>query len=208
MRCKCLNGESVGQVRKKYAAGETISHRSGAAAALFYVEQGKVATTANFPDGTEAVVGLRGPGDFFGLRSLLEGGSHCPSGIALTECTVVQIEKSALVSLLRDQQEFGGIFIDYLLRQHMRDGKKIIYQSYPAEERLRQTLLEIADLKASSKTESLKITQTMLAKLVGTTRPRISVFMNNFRRQGLIEYNRAGMLVVRNALRKVPRQRQ
>lgn len=201
MRGKCLNGESVGQIRKKYAAGETISH--GTAAALFYVEQGKVVATANFPDGKEALVGVRGPGDFFGLRSLLESGAHRATGIALTACIIVQIEKSAVVRLLRDQREFGGIFVDYLLRQHLRDLKMIINQSYPAEERLRHTLLEIADLRTSGRTEPLKITQTMLASMVGTTRSRISFFMNNFRRQGLVEYNRAGMLVVRNALRKV-----
>lgn len=200
MRAKCLNGESVGQMRKRYAAGETISHQGGATAVLFYVEQGKVAAAANFPDGKEALVGVRGPGDFLGLRSLLEGGSRA-SGIALTDCIVVQIEKSAVVRLLRDQREFGGIFVDYLLRQHLRDLKRIINQSYPAEERLRHTLLELADLRAAGRAEPLKITQTMLANLVGTTRSRISFFMNKFRRQGLVEYNRAGMLVVRNMLR-------
>lgn len=203
MRAKCLNGESVGQMRKSYAAGETISHEGGAAAVLFYVERGKVAVTAIFPDGNAAAIGVRGPGDFFGLRSLLDSGSHRPSGIALTDCIVVQLEKPEVARLLRDRQDFGRIFIDYLLRQHLRDLKRIINQSCPAEERLRQTLLEITDLRVSGKAEALKITQTMLANLVGTTRSRISLFMNNLRRQGLIEYNRAGMLIVRSTLRQV-----
>jgi CRP/FNR family transcriptional regulator, cyclic AMP receptor protein len=195
-----LNGQSAGQARKTYVAGDTISQQGDTATALFYLERGQVAVSVVLQAGKEAIVGVRGPGDFFGLRSVLDHGARRASATALTECTILQIEKSLAVRLLRERLEFVTTFNDYLLRQHLRDLKRIINQSYPAKERLRQTLLEISALNDSDNAEPIRITQTMLANLVGTTRSRISLFMNNFRRRGLIEYDRAGMVIVRKTL--------
>jgi CRP/FNR family transcriptional regulator, cyclic AMP receptor protein len=202
-----LNGQSAGQTRKKYAAGETIAQQGDAAVALFYVERGQVAVSVVLHAGKEAIVGVRGPGDFFGLRSLLDGGLRSAAAIALSECMIVQIEKSVATRLLHERLEFAGMLNDFLLRQHQRDLKRIINQSYPAKERLRQTLLEISNLSASGPAEPIRITQTMLANLVGTTRSRISLFMNNFRRRGLVEYDRAGMLIVRKTLGRARQSR-
>jgi CRP/FNR family transcriptional regulator, cyclic AMP receptor protein len=197
-----LNGQSAGQTRKTYAAGETIVQQGDAAAALFYVERGQVAVSVVLDTGKEAIADVRGPGDFFGLPSLLDCGPLRASGIALTECVIVHIKKSVATRLLQERLEFAGMLNDYLLRQHLRNIKRIINQSYPAKERLRQTLLELSNLSGSGQAGPIKITQTLLANLVGTTRSRVSLFMNNFRRQGLIDYNREGLLIVRNALRK------
>ncbi|HTV37100.1 MAG TPA: Crp/Fnr family transcriptional regulator [Xanthobacteraceae bacterium] len=203
-----LNGQSAGQTRKTYSAGETIAQQGEAAAALFYIERGQVAVSVVLHAGKEAIVGVRGPGDFFGLRALLGGGPRRASGIALTDCIIIHIEKSLATRLLQERLEFAGMFNDYLLRQHLRDLKRIISQSYPAKERLRQTLIEISNLSASGPAQPIKITQTMLANLVGTTRSRVSLFMNNFRRRGLVEYDRAGMLIVRKTLDKALQSRE
>lgn len=202
-----LNGQSAGQTRKTYAPGDTITQQGDPAATLFYVERGQVAVSVVLQAGKEAIVGVRGPGDFFGLRSLLDGGARRASGIALTECTIVQIEKSVAARLLHERLEFAGLLNDFLLRQHLRDLKRIINQSYPAKERLRQTLLEISNFSSSGTAEPIKITQTMLANLVGTTRSRVSLFMNSFRRRGLVEYDRAGMLIVRKTLGRAQQRR-
>jgi len=199
-----LNGQSAGQARKIYAAGETITRQGDAAAALFYIERGQVAVSVVLQGGKEAIAIVLGPTDFFGLRSVRDGGPRRASGIALTECAIVQIEKSVANRLLHERLEFAGLFGEFLLRQHLRDLTRIINQSYPAKERLRQTLLELFKLSASGPAQPIKITQTVLADLVGTTRPRVSLFMNSFRRQGLIDYNREGLLIVRDALRKKP----
>ncbi|HUN95781.1 MAG TPA: Crp/Fnr family transcriptional regulator [Bradyrhizobium sp.] len=202
-----LNGQSAGLTRETYAAGETISQQGDPAPTLHYIEHGLVAVSIILQAGKETIAGVCRPGDFLALRALLGGGPRRTSSVTLTECTILQIEKSLANRLLRERPEFAGLWTDFLLRQHLRDLKRIVIQSYPAKERLRQTLLEISSLNDSDNSEPIKITQTTLANLVGTTRPRVSFFMRSFRRQGLIEYDRAGTLIVRKTLGRALQRR-
>lgn len=162
---------------------------------MFYVESGRVITSAVVPSGKEAVTALRGDGDFFGTRSLVAQ-QRTATATTLTDCALVRLTKATLIRVLREQPDFAELFTIYLMRQSLQDQENLIdHLTNSAEKRLARVLLQLAECGGHSPT---LISQDVLAKMIGTTRSRVSFFMNKFRRQGYIEYNRYGY-VVRNS---------
>jgi CRP/FNR family transcriptional regulator, cyclic AMP receptor protein len=200
---RIFDERTVGLARLRCNAGKTIYNAVEPFKALFYVERGHVAVSVVLPAGKEAVVGLRGPGDFFGLRSVMKGAVPVATAVALTDCLIARIQGSALPVLLRTRPEFSELLLGYLLRQYDRDqGKIVSLLTSPAEKRLAWTLQEIGSLRPEGAAVAIKINQTMLANMVGTTRSRVSHFMNKLKRARLIQYDRHGYFRPREGLLK------
>ncbi len=192
------------QTRLRFAANEIICRQDDPAEALFYDEVGQVNISVVTPSGKQAVIGLRGEGDFFGVRSLLSGDHRLTTVTASSDCAIMRIKKTGVKRLLRDHADFAEMFISYLLRQHLRDQESLIDQlTNSAEKRLARVMLQLANYSRADDTLTIRANQTMLANMTGTTRARVNSFMNKFRRHGYIEYNGQGLITVRNALRKV-----
>jgi CRP/FNR family cyclic AMP-dependent transcriptional regulator len=171
---------------------------------VFYIQGGQVKISIVSPNGKEAVTGVRGEGDFFGVRSLLGGDQRLATVTALTECIIIRIRKAAMTRLLRERPDLVEMFVSYLLRQHLRDQENLIDQlTNSAERRLARVLLQLASSGGTAGPAPVRIDQMALANMIGTTRPRVNSFMNKFRRNGFIEYDREGSINVRSALRQV-----
>jgi len=171
--------------------------------AAYYVESGRVKISTVTPTGKEAVIAIRGPGQFFGTRCLV--GGRMGTATALIACSLVRVSTSALIRLLREEPDFAVMFATYLARQSIDDQESIVdHLINPAEKRLARTLLQLADSAGDDRNDrrsiSVTINQAVLANMVGTTRSRINFFMNRFKRQGYIEYDRNGSLSVRRSL--------
>jgi CRP-like cAMP-binding protein len=197
-----LNGHSAGQSRLRLPADHIIYKQGDPADSLFYVESGWVKLCSVALNGKEAVAAPRGPGEYFGTRSLIEP-PRTATATTLTECSLVRVTNSALIRMLYDEPGFAEMFTLYLVRQSLRDAQSIIgHLTASAEQRLARALLELADRCEQHGAISTPINQALLAGMVGTTRSRISLFMNKFRRLGFVEYDRNGYLNVRPSLQK------
>ena len=184
-----------------YQARQVIFVQGDPADAVFYVMAGRVKRTVVSEEGKEAVVALLGPGEFFGEGCLGGRPRRLSSAIAIEECTIARLEKSVLVRLLHEQITFAEMFIAYLLSRNQRVEADLANQLFnPSEKRLARLLLNLADFDEEGKAEAIlpKMSQEMLADMVGTTRSRVSSFMNKFRRLGFIDYN--GQLTVKRSL--------
>jgi CRP-like cAMP-binding protein len=206
-----LNGQGTGQSRLRFRSADVIYAQGDAPDALFYLEQGlmKIAVVAH--NGKEVVLSLRGAGEFFGEGCFLKQHQRLATVTALTDCAVVRITKAAIVRILREEPGFAEAFIVYLIQRHVRNQLRIAdQQTHSAERRLAQALLQLAERTnggaAGLSPISNRVSQTMLANMVGTTRSRVNFFMNQFKRQGLIDYDRSGFVSVRDAaLRRLVR---
>jgi len=160
---------------------------------LFYLRKGRVKLVVTSSQGKEAVVGLLGPEDFFGQESLTGHKGRLATAVAMSECLVTRIEKSVVNRLLRQEHDFSELFVTYLLAHIVRVQEDLIDQLFnSSEKRLARTLLLLARFVKKGRRESFlapKITHEVLAEMVGTTRARISFFMNKFRDMGFIDYN-------------------
>ena len=187
-----------------YRAREVIFGQGDPADAVFYLIAGRVKRTVVSEEGKEAVVALLGPGEFFG-EGCLSGKTHrITSAIAMEECTISRLEKSVLVRVLHEQVTFAEMFIAYLLSRNQHVEADLVDQLFnPSEKRLARVLLNLANFDDQEKMEAIlpKMSQETLAEMVGTTRSRISFFMNKFRRLGFIDYN--GYLTVKRSLMNV-----
>lgn len=187
-----------------YQARQVIFAQGDPADAVFYLMAGRVKRTVVSEEGKEAVVALLGPGELFG-EGCLSGKTHrVSSAITMEECTIARLEKSVLVSALREQVTFAEMFIAYLLTRNQRIEADLADQLFSSsEKRLARLLLNLAHLDEQKKSEAIlpKISQETLAEMVGTTRSRISFFMNKFRRLGFIHYD--GHLKVNRSLMNV-----
>jgi CRP/FNR family transcriptional regulator, cyclic AMP receptor protein len=196
-----LTGHGPGQARRRFAPGEAIYGQGDRANSVFFVESGWIKMATRATAGKEAVVALRGPGDFCGSRCLL-GTPRSSTATALTAGTVVRVTRPALVRMLREMPDFAEMYVTYLVRQSMHDQQNVVdHLTHPAEQRLARMLLRLADNGRGDSAIPTKISQALFAQMVGTTRSRVSVFMGRFRRQGFIEYGRDGRVKVRHALR-------
>ena len=193
----------VGTVAR-YQTRQVIFAQCDRADAVFYVMSGRVKRTVVSAEGREAVVALVGQGEFFG-EGCLSGKTHrTSSAIAMEGCTVARLEKSVLMRLLHDQGTFAEIFITHLLRHNQRMEAELVDQLFnSSEKRLARLLLNLANFDEQKIAEAIlpKMNQETLAGMVGTTRSRISFFMNKFRRLGYIDYN--GHLTVNRSLLNV-----
>jgi CRP/FNR family transcriptional regulator, cyclic AMP receptor protein len=195
---------SGGKSVAKYTPKKAIFRQGDPADSIFYIEKGKVKLGVVSKRGKEAVVAILGPGDFIGEGCLAGQMRRMGSATPLTECTIVRIEKEATVRALRSDAGFAEVFLAYLLIRNIRTQEDLVDQLFnSSEKRLARVLLLMANYGQEGKTHAVieKISQETLAEMIGTTRSRVSHFMNKFRKMGFIKYN--GGLEVHGSLLSV-----
>jgi CRP/FNR family transcriptional regulator, cyclic AMP receptor protein len=160
---------------------------------IFYLQTGRAKLTVVSKAGKEATISLVEAGDFLGEESLASvGGVHIASATAVTACTAMKVERSEMVRVMHEEHAFSDLFVKFLLVRSMRTQADLIDQLFNnSERRLARILLLMAEFGKPGEPESLipPITQETLAAMIGTTRSRVSFFMNRFRKLGFIEYN-------------------
>jgi len=193
-------GRKVVNFRKK----ETVFSQGDPAKNVMYIREGGVKLTVVHETGKEAVVAILGPGDFFG-EGCLAGQSTCmATATAIAPTTVLIIEKREMIRVLHSEHEFSDRFIAYMLARNIRVEEDLVDQLFnSSEKRLARTLLLLARYGALDQPQKVlpKVSQEMLAEMIGTTRPRVNFFMNKFRKLGFFQYN--GGLRVNNSLLSV-----
>jgi CRP-like cAMP-binding protein len=180
---------------------QTIFAQGDTADAVFYIQTGKVKLTVVSKNGKEATIGILGDGDFFGEGGLAGQLLRMSSATAMTDCAVLRIDKKAMMEALHREHGFSDLFVAYLLARNIRYEEDLVDQLFnSSEKRLARILLLLAHFGKEGKPETVvpKISQEMLAEMVGTTRSRVSFFMNRFRKLGFIHYN--GGLQVHSSL--------
>jgi CRP/FNR family transcriptional regulator, cyclic AMP receptor protein len=183
---------------------QTIYAQGAACDAVFYIQEGKVRLTVVAKNGKEATIGLLNPGDFFGEGSLAGQSLRMGSATAMTDCKLLRIEKKAMMLALHQEHTLSDMFTAYLLGRNIRYEADLVDQLFnSSEKRLARILLLLAHFGKEGMPEAVvpKITQETLAEMVGTTRSRVSFFMNKFRKLGFIHYN--GGLEVHSSLLNV-----
>jgi CRP-like cAMP-binding protein len=170
--------------------------------AIFYVQEGRLRVTVTSANGKEATINLVGAGDFLGENCMASPHPlRLATATALTECALLRITKAEMVRVLHDEPELSGMFVSFLLVRNARIQADLVDQLFnSSEKRLARILLLLAQFGKESKPETVvaKISQETLAEMIGTTRSRVSFFMNRFRKLGFIEYN--GEIRVHNSL--------
>ena len=169
--------------------------------AIFYIQKGKVKLTVVSNAGKEAVIAILGAGDFLGEGCLAGQPVRLATATAMSDCSIVRLEKAATIRVLHDEPAFSEMFLSYLLSRNMRIEEDLVDQLFnSSEKRLARVLLLLANFGKEGKPEPViaKISQETLAEMIGTTRSRVSFFMNKFRKMGFIEYN--GELHVHSSL--------
>ena len=184
-----------------YRDKELIFSQGDAADAMFYIETGNVKLTVLSKGGKKAVIAIFRQGDFFGEGCLGAPSQRTSTATAVHATTIARVEKAIIVQIIHQDPAFARLFIAYLLSSVARIEEGLLDQIFnPSEKRLARTLLLLANFGTKSKLDPtiLKVSQSTLAEMIGTTRSRVSFFMNRFRRMGLIDYN--GSLHVHRAL--------
>jgi CRP/FNR family cyclic AMP-dependent transcriptional regulator len=187
-------GRKVLTVPKK----QTIFTQGDAADAVFYIQQGKVRLTVVSQVGKEATLGILSEGEFFGEGALAGQSLRIGSATAMTECEVLQIDKKAMMLALHREHTFSDLFVAYLLGRNIRYEEDLVDQLFnSSEKRLARILLLLAHFGKEGVPQTVipKISQETLAEMVGTTRSRVSFFMNRFRTLGFVDYDASGMQV-------------
>lgn len=169
--------------------------------AVFYIKKGKVKVAVVSKDGKEAVVALLGSEEFVGEGCLIGQPKRLATASAMTECVTMRVAKTEIQRLLRDEPAFSRMFVSHILTRNARVEEDLVDQLFNStEKRLARLLLLLANFGKEGRTEPIlaKISQETLAEMIGTTRSRVSHFMNKFRKMGFIDYN--GHLEVHNSL--------
>ena len=184
----------VGEGRRieSYRKDQIVFSQGDAADAVFYIEKGKVKVTVVSPQGKEAVVAILEAMDFFGEGCLAGQQHRMATVMAMTDSVIARLEKAAVVEVIHREPAFSELFIAHLLNRTIRVEADLVDQLFnSSEKRLARLLLLLANFGKEGKPEPLiaKISQETLAEMIGTTRSRVSFFMNKFRKMGLIEYN-------------------
>lgn len=201
-----LTGRGAGQSRLRLAAGEILWTQGELAQEVFFIEKGWIKVSFVSPNGKEALLALPGEGEFIGARSLIEEYKRIGSATALGESSLIRMTKAALLRLIRHEPDFAQMLVVNVVRQSLRAQRILAEQlTDSSERRLARMLLRLTGRAGKQKSEPIlaQISQADLASMIGTTRARVSHFMNKFRREGFIEYNRNGYVTVHNALSKV-----
>jgi CRP/FNR family cyclic AMP-dependent transcriptional regulator len=199
-----LAGSGDGRTVLKVRAKQALFSQGDPADAVFYILKGTIRITVLSRQGKEAVIATLGPGDFLGEGCLAGQRLRMATATATTDASLMKLEKNLIVGLLRDQPAFSEMFMSYVLARNARIEGDLIDQLFnSSERRLARMLLLLAHVGKEKDAESVvpKISQETLAGMIGTTRARVSFFMNRFRKLGLIEYN--GELRVHSALLNV-----
>jgi len=184
---------TIGEGRKNLVVSkkQLIFAQGDAADAVFYVQKGRVKLTVVSKVGREATIGILGEKNFFGEGALAGQSLRMGSAAAMTDCEVQRIEKKAMVAALHREHAFSDMFVAYLLARNIRYEEDLVDQLFnSSEKRLARVLLLLAHFGKEGVPETVvpKISQETLAEMVGTTRSRVSFFMNRFRKLGFIHY--------------------
>ena len=181
-----------GRSISKYGKDRTVFAQGEPADAVFFVQKGKVKVTVVSEQGKEAVVAILGTNDFFGEGCLAGQAQRISTVAAMTDSTIVRLDKAAIVRVLHEEPAFSEMFISHLLGRAIRVEADLVDQLFnSSEKRLARLLLLLANFGKEGKPEPViaKISQETLAEMIGTTRSRVSFFMNKFRKLGFINYN-------------------
>jgi CRP/FNR family transcriptional regulator, cyclic AMP receptor protein len=193
-----------GRTLTDYPKNHLVFSQGDLADAVFYIHKGRIKFTVVSKQGKEAVFAILGPGEFFGEGCLAGQPLRMASAAAMSESSIMRLEKSGVVRLLHNEPAFSELFLHYLLSRNIRIEEDLVDQLfYSSEKRLARVLLLLANFGKEGKPELVipKISQETLAAIVGTTRSRVNLFMNRFRKLGFIEYN--GGLHVHSSLLNV-----
>jgi CRP-like cAMP-binding protein len=196
-----LNKLGEGRSIANYRKNRPIFSQGDPADALFYIQKGRVKLTVVSRRGKEAIVGILNPADFFGEGCLAGQQRRMATAAALSDCSIVRIDKAAAFRVIHDEPRFSELLLAYLLSRNIRIEEDLVDHLFnSSEKRLARVLLLLANFGKEHKPEPVipKISQETLAEIVGTTRARVSFFMNKFRKLGFIEYN--GTLEVHRSL--------
>ena len=196
----------VGEGRSiaRYGKDQIVFSQGDPADAVFYIQKGKVKVTVVSEQGKEAVVAILGTNEFFGEGCLAGQAQRIATVATMTESVVVRLEKAAIVRVIHQQPAFSEMFIAHLLSRTIRVEADLVDQLFnSSEKRLARLLLLLANFGKEGKPEPViaKIGQETLAEMIGTTRSRVSFFMNKFRKLGFIDYN--GRIEVHSSLLNV-----
>ena len=184
---------TIGEGRKSLtvASKKRIFTQGDAADAVFYIQKGKVRLTVVSKTGKEATIGILSQENFFGEGSLAGQALRMGSAAAMTDCQILRIEKKAMMDALHHEHALSDMFVAYLLARNIRYEEDLVDQLFnSSEKRLARVLLMLAHFGKEGVPEAVvpKISQETLAEMVGTTRSRVSFFMNRFRKMGFIDY--------------------
>ena len=188
----------VGKKTQVFLKKQKVFTQGDAADSIFYIQEGKVRLTVVSKAGKEATLGILGEGEFFGEGSLAGQSLRMGSATAMTDCELLRIDKKAMMEALHREHEFSDMFVAYLLARNIRYEEDLVDQLFnSSEKRLARVLLLLAHFGKEGVPETVipKISQESLAEMVGTTRSRVSFFMNRFRKLGFVDYGDGGLQV-------------
>ena len=191
---------TIGEGRKVVAfpKKQTIFAQGDSADAVFYIQAGKIRLTVVSKIGKEATLGILSEGQFFGEGSLAGQALRMGSATAMTDCELLRIDKKAMMLALHREHTFSDLFVAYLLARNIRYEEDLVDQLFnSSEKRLARLLLLLAHFGKEGVPETVipKISQETLADMIGTTRSRVSFFMNRFRELGFLDYGESGLKV-------------
>jgi CRP/FNR family transcriptional regulator, cyclic AMP receptor protein len=193
-------GRSISRYRKN----EKVFSQGSPADAVFYIQKGKVKITVISEQGKEAVVAVLGPDEFCGEGCLTGQPVRLATATAITECEIMRLDKVVMVRVLHEEPAFSEMFVSHLLARTIRVEADLVDQLFnSSEKRLARALLLLANFGKDGRPEPViaKVSQETLAEMIGTTRSRVSFFMNKFRKLGLIDYN--GQIEIHTSLLNV-----
>ncbi len=188
----------VGRKVVAFPKKKTVFAQGDAADSVFYIQEGKVQLTVVSKTGREATLGILKEGEFFGEGGLAGQPLRMGSATAITDCELLCIDKKAMMEALHREHEFSDLFVSYLLARNIRYEEDLVDQLFnSSEKRLARILLLLAHFGKDGVPETVipKISQETLAEMIGTTRSRVSFFMNRFRELGFVDYGEGGLQV-------------
>jgi CRP/FNR family cyclic AMP-dependent transcriptional regulator len=199
-----LSRVGEGRTIAEYGRNKRVFLQGDPADAIFYIQKGKVKLAVVSEHGKEAVIAILGAGAFFGEGCLAGQVRRMATATTVSSCSLVRLNKAAMVRVLHEERAFSELFVSYLLSRNIRIEEDLVDHLFnSSEKRLARLLLLLAQFGKEGKLEPIvpKISQETLAEMIGTTRSRVSFFMNRFRKLGFIEYN--GGLEVHGSLLNV-----
>ena len=197
-----LSTVSVGKTLLHYRAKQAIFSQGDSADAVFFIQEGRVKLSVLSKQGKEATIALLGKDDFLGEGCIASDQPlRLATAIAVTDCSILKIEKARMLRTLHEEHAFSDMFVGYVVERHCRTQADLVDQLFnSSEKRLARTLLVLSRVGKENHTETVipRVSQETLAEMVGTTRSRVNFFMNKFRKLGFIDYN--GGLEVNSSL--------
>ena len=201
-----LTGISRGKTDLEYGVHRNIFMQGQPADSVFFLLRGRVQLSVTSTEGKEAIVASLGSGEFFGEGCLAGQAFRMVTATSVEDCTLTKVEKATIARILHEQQGVAELFVTHLLSRNIRYEADLVDQLFnSSEKRLARILLLLSHFTEQSKTETVAsgVNQENLAQMVGTTRSRISHFMNKFRKLGFIDYENGGDLTVQKGLLSV-----